>query len=105
MKVKFSANAIKWFDKVNGNTYFSVRITNNKTGETITTPYEYGYEDQYKQSALARMYVRGWIPLRYGKKHKNGSDNLHMYERENDYPILWNVAWGLKRDCKANGEL
>ena len=27
------------------------------------------------------------------------------YERENNYPILWTVSDGLKRECVANGKL
>ena len=50
--IKFTVNAVRWFDKVNGNTYHSVRITRHKDGMTITAPFQYGYGDHYRQTAL-----------------------------------------------------
>lgn len=96
-EIKFVANAARWFDKANGNTYHSVNITNVKTGETIYCPFTYGYEDHYKQTALKAMVDNGWIPTEY-------NDRPYLYERENNYPIQWNVTDGLKRDCIKNGK-
>jgi len=97
MKIKFVCHAVKWFDKVNGNTYHSVRITNTKTGETIANGFQYGYGDHYRQTALMRMLKADWIPG-YNEK------TIYSYERENNYPIQWIVSHGLKRDCIANGK-
>ena len=50
--------AKQWFDKVNGNSYFSARVTVNfgMPGEfEIRIPYEYGYGDCYKQAALKAL--------------------------------------------------
>jgi hypothetical protein len=48
-------NAREWFDKVNGNSYFSFRleIENLNTGKRalFTYPFEYGYDDQYQHAA------------------------------------------------------
>jgi len=104
-QIKFIANGVRWFDKVNGNTYHSVRITNTKTGETLVAPMQYGYDDAYRQTALQTMFEAGWIPKKYGKEHSNGSTNLYSFERENGYPIEWQVRDSLKRDCIANGTL
>jgi hypothetical protein len=98
MKYQYTAQAARWFDKVNGNTYHSVRITDNKTGETIYCPMEYGYGDHYRQTALGAMMINGWL----GEKYNN--QNLWYFERENDYPIKWIVTDGLKRDCVRNGK-
>jgi hypothetical protein len=96
MKYKFNAHGQRWFDKINGNTYHSVSIVNNETGEVIRCPFQYGYEDAYRQTALQAMFRHGWIPEKY-------KDELYMFERENDYPIYWTVNDGLKRECINNG--
>ena len=102
-KILFVCHAVKWFDKVNGNTYHSVRITRCRDGKVICGAYQYGYGDQYRQTALEEMHKNNWIPQHYGERLKNGSDTLHMYERENNYPIEWIVSDGLKKDCINNG--
>ena len=95
-KIKFIAYGQRWFDKMNGNTYHSVKITRLKDDKVLTCPMQYGYDDAYKQTALTAMVRAGWI-----KKYT--LDNAYMFERENDYPIHWEVWDGLKRDCVANG--
>jgi hypothetical protein len=105
MKIKFTARAAKWFDRVNGNTYHSVRITNNETGERIYCEFQYGYGEQYKQTALVEMSKCGWIPDDYGIDFNARGKSIMQYERENDYPIEWIVTDGLKRDCIANGRI
>lgn len=53
-------DAKEWFDKVNGNSYFSGTITINygmKDEKIIKMPYEYGYGDYYTQAA--RSYFEG----------------------------------------------
>ena len=94
-KIKYICNAVKWFDKVNGNTYHSARITRTADGETIACPFEYGYGDQYRYTALEGMRRAGWITAE--------PEALYKWERENNYPVLWNVSQGLKRECIANG--
>ena len=91
--IKFSANVVKWRDKVNGNTYHSVRVTRCADGATLACPFTYGYGEHYRQTALEAMSNAGWIPGRWV-----------AYERENNYPILWNVSDGKKRECVANGQ-
>lgn len=98
MKIEYVCNAVKWFDKVNGNTYHSVKVTRCEDGETITTGWMYGYGEHYRQTALELMVSNDWIPKRYTKK-------TYEFERANDYPIQWNVTDGLKRDVVANGKL
>lgn len=105
MKYLFSVNACRWFDKVNGNTYNSTRVTRLEDGAVIVTPFQYGYGDYYKQAALEAMMKAGWLPKKYSVRHENGIYECYNYERENGYPILWNVSDGLKRDCVKNGTL
>ena len=95
---RFTANVVKWFDRVNGNTYHSCRITRHSDGAELCCPFEYGYGEAYKGTALLAMVEKGWIDAKY-----SGS-NYHMFERDNEYPIIWTVSDGLKRDCVANGK-
>ena len=98
MKIKYIVNAVKWWDKVNGNTYHSVRVTRCEDGKQLVGEMQYGYGDHYCQTALEIMNQAGWLP----EKYKN---EPFMYERENDYPISWNVRDGKKRECIDNGIL
>ena len=99
MKIKFVVIAVKWFDKANGNTYHSIRAFRCSDGAVITAPLQYGYGRQYEQTALNAMNRAGWLPEEYK------DDGLYRYERDNNYPILWSVTDGLKRDCVENGKL
>jgi len=102
-KIKFVANASRWFDKTNGNTYHSVNITRISDGKTIYCPFEYGYGEQYRYTAYFKMMENNWIPEKY---HAKPGFNAHpeLWERENNYPIMWNCTDGLKRDCISNGK-
>jgi len=94
-QIKYVAQACRWFDKVNGNTYHSVRITRCSDNALITCEWTYGYGDQYRDTALVEMVKAGWIaPI---------GDELYTYEQDNNYPIEWVVSDGLKRDMVANG--
>ena len=96
-KLQFICKAVKWFDKVNGNTYHSVKVTRCSDGAIVTSKFDYGYGEQYKQSAYCAMEKAGWLPKEYTV------DNAYKFERENEYPIEWIVTSGLKRECIANG--
>lgn len=94
---KFICHAVRWFDRVNGNTYHSVRITRFRDGATITKHWEYGYGDHYRQTALELMAENKWLPVKY-----RGDREQYMYEMENNYPIIWEVRDGLKREMIEN---
>lgn len=104
MKYKYTAQAVRWFDKVNGNTYHSVKITDNETGARLHCPLQYGYGDQYRYTALLAMAENAWLPEKYQKKNDGRPGDYVYYERENDYPINWIVTEGKKRECIANGK-
>lgn len=99
-KILFICKVVKWFDKINGNTYHSVRVTRCKDNKTIASPFTYGYGEAYRNTALLEMLKSGWLPKKYPEAHW-----VYLYERENNYPIYWNVIAGAKRDCIANGVL
>jgi hypothetical protein len=96
--IKFICNAVKWFDKVNGNTYHSVKVIRCKDNKTICGKFQYGYGEHYRHTALIEMIKTKWLPKKYNQ------DNYYLFERENKYPIYWNVTEGLKRDCINNGK-
>ena len=102
-KILFTVNAVRWFDRVNGNTYHSVRITRIRDNKTIVQGMTYGYGDQYRYTALEAMSMAKWLPVKYRGTYSTGSPMSVMYERENNYPIIWNVQDGLKRDMIRNG--
>ena len=95
-KKQFTAIAMRWRDKVNGNTYHSVRIIRHSDGTTLYCPFQYGYGEHYRQTGLTALSENGWIPA--------DEKDAYRWERENDYPIIWEVSDGLKRDCVANGK-
>ena len=92
---RFTVNAIKWFDKANGNTYHSCLVIRHRDGKTLACPYTYGYGDCYQQTALEAMKKADWIRPRLGE--------LYSYDRLHNYPMIWIVSHGLKRECIANG--
>ena len=102
--IRFTATAVRWFDKVNGNTYHSVRIVRHRDGAVLYCPWQYGYGEQYRYTALETMARAKWLPPKYREPQPQGGLNVFGYERENNYPILWLVSDGLKRDCVANGQ-
>lgn len=100
-QIKFTVIAKKWFDRINGNTYHSVRCIRHKDNAVVTGSFRYGYGEHYKQTALQVMAGAIWLPGKY----RGVAGHPLNYERENNYPILWTVSEGLKRDCVANGIL
>ena len=51
---------MKWFDKVNGNTYFSNRVwVDGKIA--FTTGFSYGYGEAYLHAAIAELHARGYF--------------------------------------------
>jgi hypothetical protein len=56
----------EWFDKVNGNSYFSAIITLNFgliDQKTINVPFQYGYGDYYIDSALNQLKTENYLPV------------------------------------------
>ena len=69
----------EWFDKVNGNSYFSAVITLNfglKDQKIINVPFQYGYGLQYEYTALHQLQTENFIPL--------DALTLWQYTRENN---------------------
>lgn len=67
----------RWFDKINGNTYFSaVGLINGK--EVVHIPYEYGYGNHYEDRIFQELEKAGYCP---DVEHYNngGSERLWQY--------------------------
>ena len=79
---KFLVIAKRWLDKINGNTYHSVKITDLETGKVYVVGFTYGYESHYEHTAINKLVTEGLIDAKYGE---------YNYERENNYPIIWEV--------------
>lgn len=80
----------KWFQKTYGNTYHTISIVDQNGLPLYESKNKvYGYGDHYKQTALEILLELGLIPEKY-------KDNLHLFERENNYPITWKV-WDVTR--------
>jgi hypothetical protein len=58
----------EWFDKINGNSYFSARIWVNG-GQVAILPFSYGYGDFYIYEAQKKLLELGYLP----QENKNNS--------------------------------
>jgi hypothetical protein len=95
-KIKFIVHVKEWFDKANGNSYFSARITKTNNSDTLTVPFAYGYGDHSRFVAIEAMAGAGWIPAKYKK-------DPYAYEREKNYPIHFIKEETKQAECKAWG--
>lgn len=92
MKIKtIDINALEWFDKVNGNSYFSAIITLNfgmKSEKNIDIPFQYGYGDHYIDICNQKLIELGYINT---KRNNNGSyTSLWQYARDNNIILRTN---------------
>lgn len=82
-------NALEWFDKVNGNSYFAGSITLNfgqPDQETLKMPFQYGYGDSYRYKALETLQILGYTTL------------THTADlRENGIIVRSNIQRGCKK--------
>lgn len=85
-----------WFDKVNGNTYFSNRIWIN--GKVIfEMPMEYGYELQHLHRAVQYLHERGYFE---GEK----VPSLWQIRDEMGVDIYYSSTYGKKSELFAGGK-
>ena len=81
-------NAKEWFDRINGNSYFSAEIVVNygmKDSQTIKLPFQYGYGDHYQYMAIEEL-----------KKH-GLTDKKYLHDLKNDGII---VRTNKQRNCR-----
>jgi hypothetical protein len=101
MKVKtIDINAKEWFDKANGNSYFSGDVTINygmKSAKSYKMPFQYGYGQHYVDMAMQLLNKEGVINL---VRHDNGSyTSTWQYCKDNNIIFRANMKENcLKRD-------
>lgn len=57
-------NAKQWFDRINGNSYFSAEVVTNygqPNAQTFILPFQYGYGDHYIYAGLQKLNELGLI--------------------------------------------
>ncbi len=85
---KIIITAKEWFDKVNGNSYFAVRIELENTNLYI--PFTYGYGEAYLYKAIDLLIKENYIPATV--------QNVWMLENYcNDNKIV--LYYGIQRNC------
>lgn len=79
----------RWFDRVNGNTYHSVyvHIIDGKRQYNFSVPFQYGYDDQYKYTAMAEV----WKHLQPCKALAEAGP-IPFWQMREFYKIVTNVA-------------
>lgn len=95
------ASCRRWFDKVNGNSYFSVWLTipqNDSSNRYIAIPFQYGYGSQWQYEVINLLAKYGFIPPL--RKYENGNtDYGYLSDYERNGIVHWNdEGYGLKRD-------
>ena len=66
MAIKYITTTKEWFDKVNGNSYFSVQIESTKDKNfLIKIPFQYGYGDHSFYTAREILKEKKLIPTNY----------------------------------------
>jgi len=98
MKIKtIDINAKEWFDKINGNSYFSAVITINygmKSAKILNMPFQYGYGDHYIDMANKKLSDDKYINT---QRRDNGTyPALYQYCTDNNIILRYNI----QRNCK-----
>ena len=87
----------RWFDKKNGNTYFSSRIYVD--GNLVhTIPHEYGYGDHYLDQSFVWLDQNGFVDM---PQHQNGGrEPARLYCERNGITLVRDVV-----DVTRKGDL
>lgn len=88
--------AKEWFDKINGNSYFSAKIWLDD--ELIAVlPMQYGYSDTYKYESTAKLKELGIL--------KSSSPHCSQIEKDNNVKFLFTKHENCKKkDVEVYGE-
>lgn len=93
--------AKEWFDKINGNSYFSGQVTINyglKNEKTLFLPYQYGYGDSFEQAAKEILIENGFISAEW-------HELISRYCRDNKIILRSSIQTDCKkRDMKEFGQ-
>ena len=93
--------SFEWFDKINGNSYFSAIVTidlGSDSQESFRIPFQYGYGNHYETIAKHCLSQRGYIP------DDDGTQALWRFCDDNNILLRSSkTANCLKRDVIAYG--
>lgn len=70
--------AKEWFDKINGNSYFSAIVTIDfglKTEKVVYVPFQYGYGSSYQTKSIEQLQKDGILPNEGTIYHQWFKDN------------------------------
>ena len=99
VKIKtIDINARDWFDRVNGNSYFSATVIINygrKTAIIINLPFQYGCGDHYIDMASQELIKLGYIRVK--KNKNNGYIPLWAYCQDNKIILRTNKQENCKK--------
>jgi hypothetical protein len=94
--------AKEWFDRINGNSYFSGQVTldyGQETEKTFYMPFQYGYGDAYLHHAFDTLLKEGYIA------DSKPFQRLIAYAREHHIPLRYSKHERcLKREVENFGE-
>lgn len=86
-----------WFDKVNGNSYFSCRI--HIDGKlAMVLPFQYGYGNQFEYEAMRALADNGKLPEGYS------ADSYAFRLREAGVDVYTSISEGKKADVVRFGK-
>lgn len=57
---KIIITAKEWYDRINGNSYYAVKI--ELENETLFIPFSYGYEEAYLYAAITLLIKENYLP-------------------------------------------
>lgn len=86
-------DALEWFDKINGNSYFSVRIRINGDEVDRRLAFGYGYGDAYRYDSLRLLEILGYVT----------NDETYQGLREAGVKVHASIHNALKREVVRHG--
>lgn len=87
---EFIAEIITWFDKRNGNSYFSARVYDLKMKLLFVCPFQYGYGSHPRDTVLGNIDA---LVL-----------SVHMHKHDLAKLVYFNERKGTKKECVQNGK-
>lgn len=85
---------LEWFDKINGNSYFSALVTVDfglETEQIIKLPFQYGYGDHYIYQSIEELRKLNLL---------DSSIENTRHLKENNIALRHSKISALQRDCK-----
>lgn len=85
---EFIAEIITWFDRRNGNSYFSARVYDMRMTLLFVCPFQYGYDSHPRDTVIGSI---------------QSLMTVHMHKHDIGKLVYFNERKGTKKECKQNG--